>query len=77
MSPAPSPLDPPPCGEDKEDKEERINNITGKGLRTAVALSTASCFRSGVKTYLEQQQLGSLSNAPPPSGQDVANAYVA
>ena len=49
MSPSPSPTplplpDPPPPREDKEDKEESTTLPAGKGLRTAVALSTASCF---------------------------------
>ncbi len=41
----PSPCQtPPPHREDKEDKEESMTLLAGKGLCTAVALSTASCF---------------------------------
>ncbi len=40
----PPPPDPLPQGEDKEDKEESTTLPAGKGLPTAVALSTASCF---------------------------------
>ncbi len=49
----PSPLNPPDpllpqtplCG--RQGGQGRIDDITGKGLRTAVALSTASCFLCG------------------------------
>ncbi len=36
------PRAPPPCG--RQGGQGRIDDITSKGLRTAVALSTASCF---------------------------------
>ncbi len=42
----PPPPTGPPCGEDKEDKEESTTLLASKGLCTAVALSKASCFDS-------------------------------
>ncbi len=45
-SPCQTPLPPDPlCRDDKEDKEESTTLPAGKGLRTAVALSTASSWR--------------------------------
>ncbi len=49
LPPHPLPLDPPALGPHpcrKQGGQGRIDDITGKGLRTAVALSTASCLFS-------------------------------
>ena len=54
LAPDPPALDPKPCGQHDLWKTQggqgRIEDIATKGLRTAVALSTASCSRGEIVT---------------------------
>ncbi len=80
MSPAPSPLSPgphtpgsppppdPPCPQTpphgRQGGQGRIGDITGKGLRTAVALSTASCLHCNKKQTCANRTMGHLNASP-------------